>query len=277
METLNERIENLEKRTTNLEQQNVQLKSEKAELQNQVEQLLSILSQVKSGSGDVDLHKRFKISEIEEQFVQRNYSGTTDDKQRHSSESSPFSCEGEESEFLSSGEDNSGIMKTENWLNQNDILSQVINGCNNKHSSSTHIHEEEVWLPLEKIEMEQTDRFILHRGNKDDMYDSIFEENNGGILSQAFALTLTVVMWLVLWFNTAEFAEKGGYRDYHAIAPGARTKMSTNYFETDSSFHLYLRIILITTFILVTIFLKWGGWLKRLSFNPSHSPRKVVK
>jgi hypothetical protein len=69
----------------------VHLKSEKAELQKQVEQLLSILSKVKSGSEDFDLHKRFKISEIEERYVQRNYSGTTEDRQKSSSDSSPFS------------------------------------------------------------------------------------------------------------------------------------------------------------------------------------------
>lgn len=64
-------------------------------------------------------------------------------------------------------------------------------------------------------------------------------------------------------------------RDHYAYAPGVRTPMSTNYFETTSIFYSYLKVTLITVFLLATLYLKCSGVLKRLSFDPRRpKPRR---
>lgn len=66
------------------------------------------------------------------------------------------------------------------------------------------------------------------------------------------------------------------FRDYSAHAPGVRTPMSTNYFETSSSFYSYVKVTLITVFLLATLYLKCSGVLKRLSFDPRRPRRQTV-
>jgi predicted ribosome quality control (RQC) complex YloA/Tae2 family protein len=188
IDTLTNKIKNLESKSTNLEQQNTKLKTDKQALEQQVQELLSILNKVKSGDADSDLHKRFKTSEFGEQPAEPNESGSVTDKADPLSDSSSFPCEGEESELFSLAEDQSGVVKIDNWLNQNDILNQVVDS-NEKSSKATQLIEKN----------ENLDKFMLKRENDDqDVLGSIFGDSVGNFFSQASMLSLTVVMCLIL-------------------------------------------------------------------------------
>lgn len=250
----------------------MQLKTEKQQLQDKVTELLALLGQMNGGQNTDEIHKRFKVSEIEDQFVEWNRSGTTRLVNDSNNISGSFLIEEEESEFMSSSQEEIDILKTESWLNQNDILNQV------SHSPSKRILGISNDIDLSFISDKNSDwaqefepeRLILRRGKiDDDFVNNIFGEQVDNFLSQASMFTLTIVMCLVLCL-TGYSAETNSYsnRDYQAGVPGMRTPMFSGYFETYNNSASYLKIGLITLFILIAIMVKWGGWLKRLSFNP---------
>lgn len=280
MEVLNDKIKNLEKKSSSLEEQNKQLKGEKDVLQQQVSDLLAMLNQMNSGTNLPDLHKRIKTGELEEQLVEKYDSGTTEQKLNSHSESDFLLGEEEESELFSSGEDDSCIRKTENWLNQNDILNHVKDIPSKGRSSSTKENDNSFCsgtnFPDRSNEQVAKDQLILHRGeDQDDLFNSLFGENVGNILSQASMLTLTIVMCLILCFCGVDQDEKTTIpRDYHSQTPGMRNPMSADFFESTSYLKSYMKIGLVTFFLLATIVLKCSGWLKRLSFTPKHHPVK---
>lgn len=265
VEDLNDKIKTLEQKSSSLEEQNKQLKGEKEALKQQVSDLLAMLSQMNSGASIPELHKRFKTGEFEEQQVENCDSGTTNQKLNSNSESDFLLGEEDESELFSSGEDDSCIRKTENWLNQNDILNQVKDIPGKRRSSSTKENDNSFCsgtnFPDRSNEHSEKDQFVLQRGeDQDDLFNSLFGENVGNILSQASMLTLTIVMCLILCFCGVDHDEKSSIpRNYHAQTPGIRSPMTTDSFESTSYLKSYMKIGLVTFFIVATIVLKCSG------------------
>lgn len=199
VDVLAKRISNLEDKSSKLANENKQLKSEKERLQQQVQDLLAVLSQAKAGESVEDIHKRFKISEYEEKLPENP--DFVDSGMKSPNISGSFLCEGEESEFMSSGEDELSAFKTENWFNQNDILNQVSENSPTKrviHSTkdvdasfnSTH---------KENLSFENAERLVLDRNDqRESIFGNYFGEGVQNMFEQASMLTLTIVMCLVL-------------------------------------------------------------------------------
>ena len=57
-------------KSTRIENENVQLKTEKQQLENKVSELLALLGQMKGGVNTDEIHKRFKVNETEDQFIE---------------------------------------------------------------------------------------------------------------------------------------------------------------------------------------------------------------
>jgi hypothetical protein len=198
VDVLTKRISNLEDKSSKLEQENHQLKSEKEMLQQQVQDLLAVLSQAKAGNQIEDIHKRFKVSEYEEKLLENP--DFADPQIKSPDISGSFLCEGEESEFMSSGEEELCAFKTENWFNQNDILNQVHDNSPMKRVSSTKDADASFnSTHKENLSFEDTEKLVLDRGdNGESLFGNYFGEGVQNMFEQASMLTLTIVMCLVL-------------------------------------------------------------------------------
>jgi hypothetical protein len=219
-----------------------------------------MLGQMKEGNNTDEIHKRFKVSEIEDQFIELNRSGTTGLVNDSYNNSGSFLNEGEESEFLSSNEEDIGLIKTESWLNQNDIINQVSNSPSRRVFSIDNNIEGIFSSEKESEEVQnlEPERLILLRGKIDDGFvNNIFGETGGNLLAQASMFTLTIVMCLVLCL-TGYSSESDSYsnRDYQASSPGMRTPMFSSYFETPDNNASYMKIGLITLLVLNAIMVK---------------------
>ena len=233
--------------------------------------MLSIIN-IHKGHNDVEeTRKRFKINEQEEQIIDHNNSITTNPKPLSNVNSGSFLFEEEESEFLSSGEDNFGILKAETWLNQNDVLGEVSGSPVKKVVSSTKDLEGSFSSGNNQMDLsiEEPEMFILQRGEEEELVNNFLGETVGNIFSQASMLTLNIVMCLILWLSGSRSSEgKFDNRDFSANIPEGRIPMSADYFEIEYATFSYMRIGLFTVFVISIILLKWGGCLKSLSFDP---------
>jgi hypothetical protein len=219
-----------------------------------------MLGQMNEGNNTDEIHKRFKVNEIEDQYIELNRSGTTGLVNDSYNNSGSFLNEGEESEFLSSNEEDIGLIKTESWLNQNDIINEV------SHSPSRRVFSidnniEGIFSSekeSEEVQNSEPERLILLRGKIDEGFvNNIFGETGGNLLAQASMFTLTIVMCLVLCL-TGYSSESDSYsnRDYQASSPGMRTPMFSSYFETHDNDASYIKIGLITLLVLTAIMVK---------------------
>ncbi len=147
-----------------------------------------------------EVRKRFKISEVEEQSADHINSSTNHPQNTSHDISGSFLMEGENSEFLSSGEDDFGVLQSDNWLNQDDILGRIAEESPTKRVvSSTKDNDCSFSSGNNQLNLSQEDeRFILQRGQDETEENFLFGETVGNLFSQASLLTLTIVMCLVL-------------------------------------------------------------------------------
>jgi len=177
-------------------------------------------------------------------------------------ESGSFLLEEEESEFLSSGDDDFGILKTESWLNQNDIIGQVLKSPTKRVGSSTKDLEGSFSSANNQLDLsnEEPDRFVLQRGDEEEDANNFLGDTVGNLFSQASMFTLTVVMCMVLFFSGYSSGDgQNEQRDYHANIPGGRIPMSEDILETEGQSRSYLKIGLISILLIGLGLYKFGG------------------
>lgn len=200
MEILNDQIMELTKKSTSLEEQNSKLMSEKEQLQRQVQELMAMLGNAQGQEAPENLHKRFKVVEEEEQLVDPNEYETNDAKVESVSKNGSISNDGESSDILSSSEEEVGVLKTEKWLNQNEIFNEIKDTQQHRVTSSSKGLEKTIPFnknsSTENISSEdRPDKFVLAReDDAGDLFSNIFGETAGNMFSQASLLTLNIVM-----------------------------------------------------------------------------------
>lgn len=198
---LNEKVQVLEDKSKVLETENKGLKNENSELQKRVQELLGVINNLKGSDTADEVRKRFKISELEEQSVEHINSSTNNPHNSSREISDSFLVEGEQSEFLSSGEEEFGGLNTENWLSQADIMGHVSESSPIKRVGSSTKDAEGSFSSVNNqlnLSSEESDRLILQRGDDRFSEEGYLGGTIGNFLSQASLLTLTIVMCLVL-------------------------------------------------------------------------------
>lgn len=236
----------MENKSKTLEKQNKQLVNEKAQLQQQVADLFEILNQMKGGAEIPDLHKRFKLSKVEEQYISSNESRYSDQRINSNSDSDYLLGEGEISDLFSIGDDANPVTHSENWLSQNEILKEVdpVSVANEKSTTNDkkmrEIEEEPIFE--ENEEKKGDPELILHRGtNNDDLLQNIFGESTLVFISQASMFGLTVVMWLVLCLCVLYSPDSDSLSNtgYQFQGPSVCAPMSAAHFISTSNFKFY--------------------------------------
>jgi len=205
------------------------------------------------------------------------YSSGSDNHSLNSEDSSS-------SDVLSFSEEDVGIEKTEKWLNQNDILNNV-NWSSEKHRNSTTNPPDDSFSSIrhssfeDMMEEKKEFKFVLEReNNNSEVLTNIFGEAIGSMFSHASLLTLTIVMWLILWlWGTGNMEEYNGMRNPFVNSPDKRTPITADYYEIYDYSKSYFKIILATVFMIGVWIMKWGGLLSKLQFDPHKITRKAKK
>ena len=283
VELLNQQISDLQTKSSSLEMQNWQLKNDKHELQKQVQDLLKMLKQVNPDMWGDEFHKRFKIAEFEESEVNPVWNDSSKLQGETGSEiQSDSSLEQSSEDVLSFSEEDIGIKKTEKWLNQNDILNNVNHSSQKHRNSSTNAPDDSFSSyrrsSIEEIIEEKKEfKFVLEReNNSSELFGNLFGETVGNLFSHATFLTLTIVMWLILWlWGSEESKATHGMRDAFATVPGTRSPMTSDYYEIINHYRSYIKIGLITAFMIGVLIIKWGGFISTFEFDPRKSNKKA--
>ena len=157
---------------------------------------MGIINNMEDKKSAEEIRKRFKISEVEEQALDHAESANNIINIHSQNESGSFLLEEEESELLSSGEDDFGILKTESWLNQNDVINQVLKSPSKKNISSTQDLEGSFSSGHNQLDSshEEPEKFIIQRGEGGNEANGLFGETVGNFLSQASMFSLTILM-----------------------------------------------------------------------------------
>jgi len=275
---LNEKVQVLEDKSKVLETENKDLKNENSDLQRKVQELLSVINNMKGADAADEVRKRFKISELEEQSIDHINSSTNNPHNSSHDISGSFLMEGEQSEFLSSGEEEFGGLQKDNWLCQADIMGHISESSPIKRViTSTNDAEGSFSSSNNQLNLssEESDRLVLQRGEDKLSEEGLFGGTFGNYISQASLLTLTIVMCLVLCLTRV--GDTTEERDFHASAPGGRVPMSAEFLGLKERTISYLKIAMGTVFILGIVLIKCGGCLEKLGHDPRRKRKEHIK
>lgn len=259
---LSSKIQNLEGKSSKLELENLQLKSDKEALQKQVESLMAIVNQMKAESHNIGPNKRMKTCENEDPFTNFSFADSfmitnhiaeaSKDKQIEKIDSGSeldYKSEDSSSDLNSSSEEDVGILKTESWIQQNDLLAKI---SKSRHKQST-VHSHDYKTIDNQDQIEDAHKFFLQRDTDNSLMNSVFGETIGEVFSHGSMLMLNIVMCLILCFCATDGLNSEGtqVRDHRAHIPGMRAPLTYNYLEIKSYQKFYIFGILILLFLSV--------------------------
>jgi hypothetical protein len=165
---------------------------------------MAIMNAMKYGALDPGATKRVKTTEFDEkmsnfpldilnsnldQSQNLNYSKANGTSEEH------YDAEDVSSEVLSFSEEEEGVIKTESWLKQNDVMAQI--SSKNQKQSTLQSHD---FDPFNKSELnldDENEKFVLHREQESPLLNSLFGDTIGDALSHGSMLMLNIVMCLV--------------------------------------------------------------------------------
>ena len=142
------------------------------------------------------------------------------------------------SDVVSSSEEEIGILKTEKWLQQNDIYENIYS---QGPDTSTANRNSDADRKLTAENQQNDDKFVLQRDQETPLFNSVFGDTIGDALSHGSMLMLNIVMCLVCLFCKEESEpSRNSNRYYHALIPGMRSMQTFNKYELGSYSNMYL-------------------------------------